>query len=717
MSQGGPLNTEDLPPDVATSFVCNVGVATPAANLLNVLGAGGATTTGIGNTITVTAAATDETTFVTDSGSAISINDSINVFGGANINTAGAGDTVTIALDSDVVTNSYSTDTIANNLKIEDNTITAGGTNANVDIGLVPKGTGGAYVVNNLTVGQPFSVSSIPFGGGSLDVAMLVDTEGLADLGGFVENRHDNIPAFGAHHILARTRGTHASPTTIVSGDTIGRLASFGFDGTEFVEATEITTSATGTIAAGKVPGQFVFSTADNITGALQTAMTIDNGQTTTVPRLVATQNVTANFTSPVTSVLLTNQTGGAQSFTSIMSTVSQSTFQTMLTGEYYGALSTNVGNAATLAFYRALGTKASPVGLTTSAQCMIGSIRFDSLGSSPPNSLNQMTISVFGNFTGNGAVLQMRQSTNSGWQFLQLNREFRSNGPISFHPRTGTSVTGATLNPTTYTRAGISDTIGCKFCTDSAFSALNRPTVFGFAANNTSPPIVLFAKSRNNFATPNAVQSGDSLGSLAYAGTTVNASSTVNAGAAIDATVEGAVSANIVPTRLGFFTMTTGGVLNEALRIDSAQRITQPLQPAFSASLSADVVNATGDGTAYTIAFDTEQYDRGSNFAANTFTAPIAGIYRFNYTISVDDLLVGHTKMEVTVGGRMVERCNPFAIADSDGFCLMSGSVDLSLAASATVTMVVTISGSTKTVTVKGTTSSGTFLSGQLQV
>lgn len=152
-------------------------------------------------------------------------------------------------------------------------------------------------------------------------------------------------------------------------------------------------------------------------------------------------------------------------------------------------------------------------------------------------------------------------------------------------------------------------------------------------------------------------------------------------------------------------------------MRVSTAGDINYPLQPAFSASLSADVANATGDGTAYTIAFNTEQYDQGGDFAANTFTAPVAGRYRFNYTISVDDLLVGHTKMEVTVGGRMVERCNPFAIADSDGFCLMSGSVDLSLAASATVTMIVTITGSTKTVTVKGTTSSGTFLSGQLEV
>lgn len=55
MSQGGALNTEDLPPDVATSYVCDVGIAVPAANTLNVFGAGGASTSGVGNTIVVTA--------------------------------------------------------------------------------------------------------------------------------------------------------------------------------------------------------------------------------------------------------------------------------------------------------------------------------------------------------------------------------------------------------------------------------------------------------------------------------------------------------------------------------------------------------------------------------------------------------------------------------------------------------------------------------------
>lgn len=49
LTSGGPI-----PPNIPTSFVTNNGTAVPAANILNVLGGNGATTSGSGNTVTVT---------------------------------------------------------------------------------------------------------------------------------------------------------------------------------------------------------------------------------------------------------------------------------------------------------------------------------------------------------------------------------------------------------------------------------------------------------------------------------------------------------------------------------------------------------------------------------------------------------------------------------------------------------------------------------------
>ena len=77
---------------------------------------------------------------------------------------------------------------------------------------------------------------------------------------------------------------------------------------------------------------------------------------------------------------------------------------------------------------------------------------------------------------------------------------------------------------------------------------------------------------------------------------------------------------------------MTTGG--NTAMIIDGNGHVTKPLQPAFLVTKSGAQSNVAINATT-TIAFDTEVFDNNSDFASNTFTAPVTGRYQFNALIN----------------------------------------------------------------------------------
>jgi len=75
---------------------------------------------------------------------------------------------------------------------------------------------------------------------------------------------------------------------------------------------------------------------------------------------------------------------------------------------------------------------------------------------------------------------------------------------------------------------------------------------------------------------------------------------------------------------------------LATAMTIDHSGQVTMPKQPAFSAMVGSTQSNlATGQNV--DIVFGTEIYDEGSNFASNTFTAPVAGKYQLSYFVRLD--------------------------------------------------------------------------------
>ena len=72
-----------------------------------------------------------------------------------------------------------------------------------------------------------------------------------------------------------------------------------------------------------------------------------------------------------------------------------------------------------------------------------------------------------------------------------------------------------------------------------------------------------------------------------------------------------------------------TGGTTT-GMTISKDGQVTKPLQPSFYVD-KTDAQQSVGVNTDTTIVFNTERYDVGSNFASNTFTAPVTGKYYLN--------------------------------------------------------------------------------------
>lgn len=89
---------------------------------------------------------------------------------------------------------------------------------------------------------------------------------------------------------LRKSRGTFASPVVVVTGDNVGRVRAEGFDGTSYVNSSNIIFGTTGTIGTGRVPGIMTFQIMPDVasptltsalqltsTGAASTGLNIDS--------------------------------------------------------------------------------------------------------------------------------------------------------------------------------------------------------------------------------------------------------------------------------------------------------------------------------------------------------------------------------------------------------------------------------------------------------
>lgn len=133
---------------------------------------------------------------------------------------------------------------------------------------------------------------------------------------------------------------------------------------------------------------------------------------------------------------------------------------------------------------------------------------------------------------------------------------------------------------------------------------------------------------------------------------------------------------------------------------------------------LSGNVTNVTGDNTSYVVAYDSAQYDQGSNFNTSTFTLtfPVTGTYILNCCLSVTSIGVAHTDLFAkfnlpSVSAFWVE-LNPSTVAGTTA-TRFNGTLIWRATAADTCTIIFNVNGSTKTIGLLGTnTNLGTWFS-----
>lgn len=169
---------------------------------------------GEGNWVEIATIAGTVTALAGDSGTALPAAGIITVAGGTNITTAGSGSTLTANLDAtltgltSVTSGTFVTSSATTGTTYTANTITATGSDANINIGIVPKGTGAAAVTGPLTAsttitagtGITATTGNIVATAGAVNsgttmtagTGLIVTTGGVTVNGGDIINSHSN---------------------------------------------------------------------------------------------------------------------------------------------------------------------------------------------------------------------------------------------------------------------------------------------------------------------------------------------------------------------------------------------------------------------------------------------------------------------------------------------------------------------------------------------
>ena len=103
----------------------------------------------------------------------------------------------------------------------------------------------------------------------------------------------------------------------------------------------------------------------------------------------------------------------------------------------------------------------------------------------------------------------------------------------------------------------------------------------------------------------------------------------------------------------IAFYPANSSGSITQRMKIHSEGYVTMPTQPAFLARPSVGQTNLPNGVT--TVIFDTEIFDQNSDFASNTFTAPVAGKYHLDANLWLEqvDTAINYLYLRILTSNR----------------------------------------------------------------
>jgi hypothetical protein len=173
--------------------------------------------------------------------------------------------------------------------------------------------------------------------------------------------------------------------------------------------------------------------------------------------------------------------------------------------------------------------------------------------------------------------------------------------------------------------------------------------------------------------------------------------------------TLGNTTGASVLALKYGTGDMTLASATGTVISALDTGEVTMPLQSAFSAFSSDFQANVTGDGTNYTVLFDTEIFDKNGDYANATsiFTAPVTAKYLLTTNVRfsgvINTMTVG--SLAIVTTARTYSGCssNPYAIVSTDGYVSYALTQICDMTAGDTAYIVLRIDGGTKTVDVYG--------------